>query len=183
MTGICVVDGCEHASVAKQMCQRHYVNERRYSGAVPTRERDYAERFRTMYVETPSGCWEWTGAINDSGYGRFRVRLSPDPRAHRVAWIIDNGDIPDGMQVLHRCDNRRCVRVSHLFLGTHDDNMRDMAEKGRAGMRRDDTCRAGHVRDGNTRIVIRANGTRERVCVLCNQERQARYYLRRKSLT
>lgn len=75
-------------------------------------------------------CIEWTGARNVKGYGarqwRGHVR-----RAHRVAWEEANGPIPDGMMVLHRCDNPPCVNVAHLFLGTAADNTADMIAKGR----------------------------------------------------
>jgi hypothetical protein len=52
-------------------------------------------------------------------------------RAHRAAWVEAHGDIPEGMFVLHQCDNRACVNVAHLFLGTHQDNMDDRESKGR----------------------------------------------------
>lgn len=85
-----------------------------------------------------SECWEWTaGTFKSGGYGQFMLDGRPQ-RAHRVAWIRIVGAIPEGMQVLHRCDNPLCVRVSkdpdssHLFLGDTATNMADMARKGRA---------------------------------------------------
>lgn len=76
-------------------------------------------------------CLEWVSFKAPSGYGHFMVWGAPW-RAHRVAWIIANGPIPQGMHVLHTCDNPACVKVEHLFLGTHAQNMDDMAKKGRA---------------------------------------------------
>lgn len=77
-----------------------------------------------------SGCLIWQGALNSDGYGRayFQGR---DYRAHRWAWIIKHGRIPDDMVVCHRCDERRCVNTDHLFLDTHDANMSDMTAKWR----------------------------------------------------
>jgi len=83
------------------------------------------------HVEKTTTCWNWTGATMWKGYGVFGI--APERRhlrAHRYAWEIAHGTIPRGLFVLHRCDNRRCVRPEHLFLGTHDDNMRDKMQKG-----------------------------------------------------
>lgn len=81
-------------------------------------------------VDKTDTCWEWIGAIAGRRYGCFW-----DGRrlvyAHRVAYEIAYGPIPDGLDVLHHCDNPRCVRHDHLFLGTHQDNMDDMMIKGR----------------------------------------------------
>lgn len=79
-------------------------------------------------MDTP--CIEWTKAKDKDGYGWsfFRGKTF---RAHRHEWILENGEIPSGMFVLHKCDNPGCVNVKHLFLGTHTDNMRDKIAKGR----------------------------------------------------
>ncbi len=86
-------------------------------------------------VDTSGVCWVWTGAKNSGGYGDIRY----DGRkvgTHRVAWELTNGPIPNGLWVLHRCDNPPCVRPDHLFLGTNTDNMRDRASKGRTNQRK-----------------------------------------------
>jgi hypothetical protein len=90
--------------------------------------RDSVNRYRI----TESGCWEYTGATNGDGYGIVGGnRHTPQKFVHRLAFERARGPIPRGKQVLHRCDNPPCIRPDHLFLGTHADNMRDMARKGR----------------------------------------------------
>lgn len=79
-------------------------------------------------VEKTEGCWLWKLKPSTKfGYCRFNKTL-----AHRKAWEIEYGSIPSGMIVCHKCDNPRCVRPDHLFLGTQKDNVRDMYQKGRA---------------------------------------------------
>jgi len=100
------------------------------------------ERLEARLVPTESGCLEWTGARNRDGYGTVwdggKMRST-----HRVSWELRNGEIPAGLCVLHKCDNRRCCDPAHLFLGTYADNNADMVQKGRA--------RGGN--DGATRVV------------------------------
>ena len=83
-------------------------------------------------------CWEWTAGKTAAGYGFFNIG-GVQTYGHRFGWTITNGEITNGLHVLHHCDYPACVRadpdpaVSHLFLGTHLDNMRDMEAKGRRG--------------------------------------------------
>lgn len=87
-------------------------------------------RFVTKVHEATSGCLEWQGAKNRSGYGVIncgdRTRL-----AHRVAYRLYVGPVPDGMQVCHSCDNPSCVNPDHLWAGTNMDNVKDRDQKGR----------------------------------------------------
>ena len=77
-----------------------------------------------------SGCWLWEEHVCIKGYGRIRYR-GKKRQAHRVSWIIHHGEIPLGMNVLHKCDVTGCVNPDHLFLGTDTDNARDRERKKR----------------------------------------------------
>lgn len=77
-----------------------------------------------------TACKEWTGRKDQDGYG-LRGYKGKDVRVHRIAWMEGRGPIPAGMCVLHKCDNRACHNVEHLFIGSQADNMRDMTAKGR----------------------------------------------------
>lgn len=79
-------------------------------------------------VQKTDGCWLWVGYINPKGYGNITRKHI---RVHRLSWELANGPIPEGLNVLHQCDNPICVRLSHLFLGTQNDNVQDMVAKGR----------------------------------------------------
>lgn len=81
-------------------------------------------------IEYQNGCWVWRGPRNHGGYGRVHLR-GKRYRAHRVLWQGLNGPVPEGFEVLHRCDNRSCINPDHLFLGTAADNNHDMVAKGR----------------------------------------------------
>jgi hypothetical protein len=92
-------------------------------------KRSSIARFIEGLAFDTSDCWYWRGAHTKLGYGILAAK--GEKRAHRVAWVLWNGPIPDGMHVLHHCDVRCCVNPEHLFLGTHTENMRDMTRKKR----------------------------------------------------
>lgn len=90
-----------------------------------------ATRFWGKVEKTPT-CWLWTASITGAGYGQIGLGRKGDGRgdSHRISWMLHNGSIPNGQQVLHQCDNKRCVNPAHLYLGTRFDNIRDALERG-----------------------------------------------------
>lgn len=142
-------------------------------------QRAIAERFWAK-VEKTDGCWEWTAFVHPKGYGMFGVGREAR-RAHRVSYEIANGPIPDGLCVCHSCDNRRCVRPDHLFLGTNQDNVDDKMRKGRgknliADAERTQThCLRGH--EYTPENTVRYYGKRS--CRECRRAACRRAYARR----
>lgn len=105
---------CHHAWIARN------------KDVVLARGDDYIDRSQGAH-----GCWNWIGARDPKGYGRVRIGNQTE-LAHRVAWVEQNGPIPDGLFACHHCDNPSCVNPDHLFLGTVRDNAHDMVAKGRS---------------------------------------------------
>jgi hypothetical protein len=94
------------------------------------KSKSIGERLMDSARRAENGCLEWTGLKDNHGYGKISYK-SEYWRCHRLVWVIENGPIPLGKQILHKCDNRACFSLDHLFLGDQPENMVDMARKGR----------------------------------------------------
>lgn len=75
-------------------------------------------------IRGPEECWNWRGGLHARGYGHFNS-FPRQHRANRIAWILTNGEIPEGKMCLHKCNNKKCVNPNHLYLGNYFDNARD----------------------------------------------------------
>lgn len=131
----------------------------------------------------PDECWQWTAFTNEDGYGKVRWG-KPLWSAHRVSYLLAYGDFPLELEVCHTCDNPACVNPEHLFLGTHLDNMRDCARKGRNvsgeanGMHRLTATQVIEIRqryaDGETdqgRLAEEFGVDRSHVCKIVNRQK------------
>lgn len=98
---------------------------------MPTLNKWVARFLSGFELDISTECWNWRGTVNSvNGYGRTTVH-SRAVNIHRLSWIFFNGEIPFGVQVLHKCDNRKCGNPKHLFLGTPMINIHDCISKGR----------------------------------------------------
>lgn len=131
-------------------------------------------------ITMAGACVEFPGKKRPDGYGVKYVGFENGRRvtmlAHRWMWECENGQIPEGMFVCHSCDNPSCWRIEHLFLGTHEDNMRDASEKGRTRNQNSDisVCQRGH-----SDFVLKSDG--KRYCRPCQRMRDKAYRERSKS--
>lgn len=82
-------------------------------------------------VNKTNNCWNWTGGTDSSGYGSFGYK-GKTIASHRISYELFIGQIPDGLHILHKCDNRKCVNPEHLWVGTNNDNVQDRVKKGRS---------------------------------------------------
>lgn len=129
----CSVETCSNPAICRGYCDKHYTNVKRYGKPISpfSFKKPIAEKLESRSMPIPeTGCFVWLGSADDLGYGTISYRSKPT-KAHRLAYQLAHGDIPDNLIVCHKCDVPSCINVNHLFLGTHADNMRDRDKKGR----------------------------------------------------
>src|SRR3990167_298323 len=128
---------CGKIFTGRISARRKYCSSRcaQLSTVIPCEKRFWSK----VNKGTNNECWMWNGSKDREGYGsvyrwenRKRIYIT---KAHRYSWALTNGSIPDGLKVLHHCDNPSCVNPSHLFIGTQSDNMKEMYNKNRANNR------------------------------------------------
>lgn len=128
-----------------------------------------AERFwAKVAIGEREQCWPWLGARSERGYGRFSLR-GRNMRATRVAILLTRGEAPpSGLHVCHTCDNPICVNPSHLWIGTHHQNMADLIAKGRHQNKSKTHCPSGHPYSSENTYVVKLKGYRQ--CRICRRK-------------
>lgn len=150
-------------TVSRSATHRRYPMSRAYS----TKYAAYWQRI------TPSdGCWECHSSLNVGGYPRARVN-GEEWLLHRLAWTLFYAPIPESIYVCHKCDNRRCARPDHLFLGTHKENMVDSVQKKRSKRFHTHCIRGHEYTPGNT-MWGKFGDYQRRSCRICKRWREKR---------
>jgi hypothetical protein len=130
----CLVENCENKYSGKGFCQKHYEKNKRLGDPLAGKYSQNKAGTKEYISENSeidiNGCWIWVRAKDKKGYGisGFKGKLI---YAHRLSYLTFVGEIPNNLFVLHNCDNPACVNHKHLFLGTNQDNMKDMVNKNR----------------------------------------------------
>jgi hypothetical protein len=134
------------------------------------------DRFKSKYTISESGCWLWTACQRGNGYGcmKYNGKLID---AHRLSYMFNIGEIPLGMYVCHKCDNRLCVNPNHLFLGTAKDNYDDAVRKGRIHVPTASDYTRKHPNMSSYRYGCRCDECKE-----IQRIREAKYRMKKKGL-
>lgn len=130
----CKVDGCNGIYKGKGYCAKHYqrmINHKDINHQRSPKYKNALDAYKAnLIMNGPDECWGWSGKGDGKGYGVLSYKPMPW-KIHRYSYTLYNGEIPDGMYVLHKCDQPICSNPNHLFAGTNLDNIKDMLHKKR----------------------------------------------------
>lgn len=174
----CSVPRCERHAVRRSWCMLHYNRWNRTGAPGPAGflcppPGDIWSRI----IKAPSGCWLWTSAINEKGYGHFTVGGTKHS-AHRFVYELLVGPIPEGLVIDHLCRVRNCVNPVHMQPVTNLENLaRGIGPNARAI--RENTCLKGHPLVGEN-VYIRPSRPGSRICRICHREQKRATYWRKK---
>jgi len=133
---VCSASNCDIESKRRGYCIKHYTRLLRHGDINHTAVivNDNEARLKNNSVVIENGCWEWVKHIKN-GYGISGLNGKIE-QAHRASWKVFVGEIPKGMQVNHKCHNKKCINPDHLYIGTQKQNMQDMISAGRGANRK-----------------------------------------------
>lgn len=150
---VCCIKGCDEKTVALGLCVNHYRRNKMYGSPMALkqhngmfRNKTAIQRFEMQVKKRENGCWEWTGGVDQDGYGSFRAEANGQifHRVHRWSWAFHNNQqVPKHGFICHTCDNPRCANPEHLFLGDATINNADKMSKGRFRVARGE--KGGHA--------------------------------------
>ncbi len=170
MSRVCTIDGCDNKHEARGWCVMHYRCWRRNGSPLPPSRPTLKERLLSSISENEEGCWLWRGSIDAEGYGRIGRNQS----AHRVAYELLVGPIPQGLTIDHLCRVRHCVNPAHLEPVTMAENLRrGMSFSAQNAVKTH--CNRGHPYD---EINTYRHG-HSRFCRACGRHRTAAYKARK----
>lgn len=173
----CSVDECDRPVYGRGLCNMHYQRQKRHGSTeslTPMRGKPLEERFWRL-VDKTEDCWMWTGHKNPEGYGNF-ANKGVTWKAHRLAYTLVVGEIPEDMTLDHDCNNPPCVRPDHLQPMSRVDNV--MKGNGACVRNRDKT----HCKYGHEFIAGISHGRPCRVCKVCEKLRTERRAAERRAL-
>lgn len=132
----CYIENCGGKVNAYGLCKKHYRRIKTHgtpNGGKYSRDTLENRFWRQVDKKSDNECWIWSGTKNKKGYGCIIKDDGSRKRhlAHRASYIINKGEIPDGLYVLHSCDNPSCVNPNHLRVGTQSENIKEAFDKGR----------------------------------------------------
>ncbi|NQW92538.1 MAG: HNH endonuclease [Polaromonas sp.] len=174
------MEGCTSPSISRGLCSLHYMRDKR-AGLFQDARRSEApldERFFRQ-IEKTETCWLWLGRLVGKGYGMIGLGGAGAKQvlSHRLSYQLHKGPIPDGMVIMHKCDNPRCVNPDHLEAGTQSQNIKDAIARGRKTLPvkkvRGEECGASKLNNGIVLSIRESTLSLKALSILHNVSKSA----------